>query len=419
MSKEAIYTISSPLANGCLTAPLAANSKSRRKWLAGQGVLALNERHCAAALCGFHGRTGRIQTHHTFRRTMKGKNTSAGRGLIAGGNWVIDQVKIIDVFPQPERLATILSQSEGTGGAPYNVSIGLAKSGAPFPIYAAGLVGNDPQGQRILQDCKEHKIDTHFLGTTDKAATSYTDVMTERHNGRRTFFHYRGANSLWRGQGLDFAKLKARLFHLGYLLLLDALDEPDDKFGTKAARLLSAAREAGLKTSVDVVSEESDRYQEVVTPALKHVDSLFVNEFEAGKITGFKTRAADGRLDTVALRHTAGALLQLGVRDLVIIHFREGAFARTRKGEDFWQSAVNLPAKCIAGTVGAGDAFCAGVLIGLHEGWELPRSLMTGMCVAAACLSDPTTTGGIRSLNTSLALGKKYGFEPSLEPKEP
>lgn len=364
-----------------------------------------------------NGAGDRVRTRRTYS-AMKAKNTLSRHGLIAGGNWIIDQVKTIDVFPQPEQLANILSQTQGTGGAPYNVLIGLAKSEAPFPLSAAGLVGNDDFGRHILDDCRKHRIDTRFLQSTNKAATSYTDVMTERGHGRRTFFHYRGANSLWRGEQLDFRKTKARLFHLGYLLLLDALDEPDAKFGTKAGRLLAAAQEAGLKTCVDVVSEDSDRYRQVVTPALKYADYLILNEFEASRITGFKTRDANDALDTVALRHAAGALLQLGVRELVVIHFPEGGFARTRKGEDHWQSAVKLPDKAIVGTVGAGDAFAAGMLIGLHEEWDLARCLETAVCIAAACLSDPTTTGGIKSLSSSLALGKKHRFRPPLEPTE-
>jgi sugar/nucleoside kinase (ribokinase family) len=348
---------------------------------------------------------------------MKGKTTSGGRGLLAAGNWIIDHVKIIDVWPQREQLANIYGQSQGTGGAPYNVLVDLAKSGVPFPLYAAGLVGDDADGQTILQTCHQHKIDTKWLETTREAATSYTDVMTEKQNGRRTFFHYRGANALWRGKGLDFGRVKARILHLGYLLLLDALDEPDAKFGVKSARLLAAAQEAGLKTSVDVVSEDSDRFKAIIAPALKHVDYLIINELEAGKIAGFRTRGADGRIDTVALRHAAGALLQLGVRDLVIIHFPEGSFARTRKGEDYWQSSINLPDSFIRGTAGAGDAFAAGVLLGLHEDWDLPRCLQTGVALASACLSNPTCTGGIKSLSHSLALGKKYGYLPALEPE--
>ena len=169
---------------------------------------------------------------------MKTKSSGSRRGLLAGGNWIIDQVKLIDLFPQREQLANIRSQSQGTGGAPYNVLIDLAKLGADFPLAAAGLVGKDALGDLILDDCRQHKIDTRFLGKISEANTSYTDVMTEEGNGRRTFFHYRGANAFWKGDDLDFTKVKSSLFHLGYLLLLDSLDQNDPKFGTRAARLL-------------------------------------------------------------------------------------------------------------------------------------------------------------------------------------
>jgi len=346
---------------------------------------------------------------------MKIKSPNARSGLLAGGNWIIDQVKLIDIYPRPEQLGNIRGQSQGTGGAPYNVLMDLAKSGAPFPLIAAGLVGKDALGQQILEDCRQHKIDTRHLSTTPKAPTSFTDVMTETGHGRRTFFHARGANALWRGADLDFQRTRPRIFHLGYLLLLDALDEPDAKYGTKAARLLATAQESGIKTSVDVVSEDSDRFPKIVMPALKHVDYCILNEIEAGKTTGFKIRPENNSLDLVALRHAAGALLQQGVRELVVIHFPEGAFARTRKGEDFWQSSLKLPSDYIAGTAGAGDAFCAGVLLGLHEGWDLQRCLLTGVCIAAASLSDPTCTAGVKSLSNSLGLARRFSFRPSLD----
>ena len=350
--------------------------------------------------------------------STKTKTASARNGLLAGGNWIIDQVKLIDVYPQPEQLANIQTQAQGTGGAPYNVLVDLARLGAEFPLFGAGLVGQDSLGGLILRDCQKHKIDTRFIRRTADAPTSYTDVMTEVGHGRRTFFHNRGANALWSGEDLDFQKCRARIFHLGYLLLLDALDRPDRAFGTKAARLLADAREAGIKTSVDVVSENSDRFARIVTPSLKHVDFCILNEIEAGKTAGFTIRQGDGKLDTVALRHTAGALLQHGVRELVVIHFPEGAFARTRKGEDFWQSSLVLPPNYIAGTAGAGDAFCAGVLLGLHEGWDLGRCLLTGVCVATASLSDPTCTNGVKSLSSALALAKKFKPRTPLELKE-
>lgn len=348
---------------------------------------------------------------------MKATSVSKRSGILAGGNWIVDQVKIIDTYPQPEQLANITSQHQGTGGAPYNVLLDLAKLGAEFPLSGAGMVGKDAYGEQILADCARYKIDTRLLKTTADAPTSFTDVMTVAGKGQRTFFHCRGANALWEAKDLDFSKIKARIFHLGYLLLLDKLDVVNKEGITPAAKLLQAAQNAGLKTCVDVVSEASDRFKSVAIPALKFCDYAIINEYEAGQVAGFKIRK-DGVLDTVSLRHAAGAILQFGVKELIVIHFPEGCFARTRDGKDHWQPSLKVPDKHVAGTAGAGDAFCAGVLFGLHEGWELQRCLLLGVCAAAASLSDPTCTGGMKPLAQVEALKKKYGVRPPLEPEE-
>ena len=253
---------------------------------------------------------------------------------MAGGNWIVDQVKIIDILPQRDKLANILDQAEGTGGSPYNLLVNLSRLGAPFPLLAAGLVGKDAVGQSIIKDCRRNKISARYLSQTDQAPSSYTDVMSEKETGRRTFFHQRGTNALWDGKDLVFDQIPAKIFHLGYLLLLDALDAPNAKFGTRAAALLAKAKSSGMMTSIDVASEDSDRFGKIVKPALKHVDYCIINEFEAGKITGFQCRDASEKLDTVAVRHAAGAILQCGVSQLVVIHFPEGAFARTFDGKD-------------------------------------------------------------------------------------
>lgn len=258
-------------------------------------------------------------------RKTKPKNPTLNRkGVLAGGNWIIDQVKMIDVWPQPESLANISSLSKGTGGSPFNVLIDLARMGAKFPLIGAGIVGKDDLGNEILELCKANGISAKHLSSTKEAATSYTDVMTEEKTGRRTFFHCRGANALWDGSDIDFTKSKAKIFHLGYLLLLDALEKTDRNHENKAAALLAKAQSNGMKTSIDVVSEDSDRFKTVVAPALKHTDYCIINEIEAGKVTGFKIRDDKGELDTVSVKHSAGALLQMGVSEMVVIHFPEG-----------------------------------------------------------------------------------------------
>ena len=336
--------------------------------------------------------------------------TPEGRcGILAGGNWIIEQVKIIDVYPKHEQLANIYSQSQGSGGSPYNVLLDLAKLGVDFPLEGAGLVGKDTLGECILEDCRRHDIDPKFIAVNENALTSYTDVMTEKDGGRRTFFHCRGANAEWDGSELDFNSSSARIFHLGYLLLLDAIDADDEKYGTRGAALLASAQDAGLKTSLDVVSEDSDRFARIVSPALKHVDYCILNEIEAGKVTGIAIRDGE-KLNESAVEQTAERLLELGARELVAIHFPEGAFARRSDGEKAWQGSLSLPKGYVAGAAGAGDAFCAGVLYGIHEGWELERCLLTGTCAAAASLSDPTCTNGVKSLDECLALADQFGI---------
>ena len=114
--------------------------------------------------------------------------TNNRSGLLAGGNWIIDQVKMIDVYPKHEQLANISDQSQGTGGSPYNVLLDLAKLGANFPLFGAGLVGQDSLGEYILNDCRSNGIDPSFISVSPGTSTSYTDVMTEIDGGRRTFF---------------------------------------------------------------------------------------------------------------------------------------------------------------------------------------------------------------------------------------
>jgi sugar/nucleoside kinase (ribokinase family) len=341
---------------------------------------------------------------------------SSRTGILAGGNWIVDSVKIIDTYPQQDALANILSTGRGTGGSPFNLLVDLAVLGAAFPLAAVGLVGEDENGQWIVDQCAKYGIDSSALQVTSAAPTSYTDVMTVQGTGRRTFFHARGANALLDSPHFDFTKTNARIFHLGYLLLLDRLDGPNAEYGTVAAEVLARAQAAGLKTSVDVVSEDSDRFERVVTPALRHVDYCIMNEFEAERVTHKRIRYDDG-LDQSALFEAMKILLAAGVRERVVVHFPEGSCALGQDGILHQHGSVRLPADYIRGAAGAGDAFTAGVLHGWHESQAIEEALRAGVCAAAANLSDETCTGGMRSMADCLALGDKYGFRYPMIPE--
>ncbi len=162
-----------------------------------------------------------------------------------------------------------------------------------------------------------------------------------------------------------------KIFHLGYLLLLDSLDMPDDVYGTRSARLLAQMRDTGFETSLDLVSRKGDpRYQPLVLPALRHLDYLVINELEAGEFSGLEIRP-NGEPHIAHIAAAARELLDAGVRQRVVIHCPEGAWGETPEQGGVWIPSQKLEQREIIGSVGAGDAFCAGFLYGCHERWTL------------------------------------------------
>ena len=327
-------------------------------------------------------------------------------GLLAAGNFIVDYVKIIEAWPEQEMLATILGESQANGGGPYNVLKDLAAMEAGFPLAACGLVGADSNGQWIRQDCQAHGIDITQLHVTKERSTSYTDAMTVQATGRRTFFHQRGANALFDVGHCDFSQSTARLFHLGYLMLLDRLDSFDETGRTYAATLLDRARAAGLETSVDMVSTEHPQFREIALSALPFTDHLIINEAEASRVLQRNLDPADAG----ALLTAAHDLLACGVHRTVTLHTEHGAVGVTATGEQGVQPSLRLPAGFSKGATGAGDAFAAGLLYGLHQEYLLPQRLRLAVCTAACSLTDPTPSNGMRPVPACLALADQSGF---------
>lgn len=332
-------------------------------------------------------------------------------GLLIAGNWILDQVKLIDKFPAEQSLVNILHEYTSNGGSAYNILMDLTKLGAPFRLEAVGLVGNDFNGVRIVDHCREAGIDVRQLQMTPDTPTSYTIVTSVKQTGKRTFFHHRGANSLLDIGHFDFRISNARIFHLGYLLLLDRLDEIQDNGRTKASHLLEQAKKEGFLTSIDLVSEDSDRFVTIIPCALPYVDYLFLNEYEASRLSGIDVMNVAGQ-EEMGSRcvEVFEIIFRMGVNEWIIIHQPDGVWAAHRDGKQLYQPSLQLPRERVVGANGAGDALAAGVLLGIHEGWKMEACLDLGVCAAAASLSHVTCSDGIVPYPDCLSLSEVYGY---------
>lgn len=297
-------------------------------------------------------------------------------GIISVGNWICDIIKFVDKYPEKGTLTTIRHTQTGFGGCSHNVLLDLAALQTELPLYAGGCIGSDSLGDDILKELADAGIDSSAMQRVE-APTSYTDVMSEIGGSTtRTFFHHRGANAHLSPQLIDAIECNAKIFHLGYLLLLDQLDAADEEYGVVAARVLHSLQQRGYKTSVDMVSEVSERVRKVVLPALKYTDYLIINEVEAGVCCERTLRSAEGEILLDQVAEAARELMNYGVGEVCLIHFPEGGYILTHKGHSLYCPTIPVAHEDIVSTVGAGDAFCAGALYALHEGYS-PREVLT------------------------------------------
>ncbi|MDR2617549.1 MAG: carbohydrate kinase family protein [Treponema sp.] len=317
------------------------------------------------------------------------------KGIAVAGNMIVDILYPVKGLPKPGELVSIQEGiSQSTGGALCNVAGDLAVIDPDLRITALGRVGNDPEADLVLDPMRRRKnIDLSMIKREGK--TAFTAVMADVISKERTFYTYCGANGRFCEDDIDWDRIDAAILHIGYILLLDALDGEDPVYGTKMARLLCHAKERGIKTSIDVVSEAGDRFKRLVPPSLKYTDYCVINEVEAEQVTGIVLRDQAGKLISANLPRALEKMRSLGVAEWAVIHSPEGGFGLDRSGAYFESETINLPPSYIKGKVGAGDAFCAGVLYSASCGEGLEEALELGNAAAAASLSQPGSTEGM------------------------
>ncbi|MBO4298574.1 MAG: carbohydrate kinase family protein [Clostridia bacterium] len=324
--------------------------------------------------------------------------------IALAGNIVVDSIKYIAEYPGKLELTAIRRVERSLGGAVPNVGIDLAKLAPDMPLKAVGFVGEDDNGAyalSVLSRCPS--ID---LSDVKRAGlNSFTDVMTVESTGERTFFTFKGADSLLNAETIPADRLDCDIFHIGYALLLDGLDAADDQYGTVMARVLAAVQARGIRTSLDVVSENSDRYARIVPPALKYADYFSVNEMEAERTSGVRLTEG-GALIRANLRLALEKLKGMGVKRWAVIHTPALSCGLDERGEYVERETLKLPAGFIRGSVGAGDAFTAGLLLRAWQGANLGEALETANAAAALSLSTPGATEGMKTLAETMAFAE-------------
>jgi len=247
-----------------------------------------------------------------------------------------------------------------SGGSCANTIAALGLMGTPS-IYC-GQVGQDELGQLYI-DRMQEACGQHAVRTTTEHPTGKCLALISAADAERTMLTDLGAAIHLESLG-DFTSTiaESRLLHLtGYLLL-------GDPMRARAMEAIQAAKAAGIPVSIDAADPfvVATLGEWLWTTLIEHADIVFLNAQEAMALCG--TNTPEAAFEEVASKIDT-AVVKLGSRGSLV----------SLRGE---RATIDVVAVEAVDTTGAGDAYAAGFLYGLLNGWSAADAGALGSRIA-------------------------------------
>ncbi|MHC1628557.1 MAG: carbohydrate kinase family protein [Candidatus Nezhaarchaeales archaeon] len=266
--------------------------------------------------------------------------------VVTVGHVLADIRFMVDEFIGPDEEGVILEQSRGVGGSAANVAIGVRRLGLSSAIIAK--VGFDSFGRIAVDELMKEGVDISGLKVSF-SSTGFTIVIIDS-KGQICLYGYKGASEELEPCDINIDIIeKTKYVHIASLRLDTSIE---------AAK---KAKEHGKMVSWDPGRVQSKAGLQKLRDLIKHVDIVLANEEEVRDITG----EAD-------YKKAAEVIGELGPRLVVVKRGARGAYVLSKK--ECLEVPPLKPPK-IVDTTGAGDAFAAGLLVGLARGYELSKAL--------------------------------------------
>ncbi len=247
----------------------------------------------------------------------------------------------------------------GPGGKGTNAAVAMARQGKRVGFIAK--IGADMFGEYAMKLYATEGISTQFVFHDKKEPTGVALVLLEA-SGENRIAVYRGANWL-----LTPAEVSAIAPHMAGAKVMTAQLEVNDEAVSAGFAL---GRQHGLTTILNPAPARP-----LPASLLENVDILTPNEGEARLIAGLPIDDAATSMSEITQR-----LLRMGPRCVIITLGSQGCLIAQPGSEP-----VHVPAYAVnvVDTVGAGDAFNAGLAVALCDGKSLIDAALWA-CVTAA-----------------------------------
>jgi sugar/nucleoside kinase (ribokinase family) len=288
----------------------------------------------------------------------------------------------LESVPNPGELQLAEKFVLNAGGCAVNTAACLRKQGREVRVL--GKVGEDLLGEFVARDLGRLGIDSANLRRSPTHPTSTSFILNVRGEDRR-FIHVLGANADFSYADVDLAALgDAKILYVGGYLGMPALG-PDG-----LARLFQEAKHRSLTTVLDVIVPVAKPASlAALEQVLPYTDFFLPNEDEARLLTGYADPLKQARC-LAKSNDLCTMVITRGAKGLVV-----------KRGPGVWRVGA-FPVDFVDGT-GAGDAFAAGLMVGLLEKWPLEKTLRFASAVGASCVRALGCTAGVFHFDEALA----------------
>jgi sugar/nucleoside kinase (ribokinase family) len=293
--------------------------------------------------------------------------------VLCAGIVVADHVcNPIEHLPTAGELVTTDQMLLTIGGCAANTAVDLVKMGVRATV--AGRVGDDAFGPVVTELLRNRGVDVSGLRVSAGAATSQTMIINVAGQDRR-FIHTFGANAEFAASDLPIEELaRYQVLYVGGYLVMPSLRPKD------LIPVFWKARQAGVKTVLDVVVPGPGDHLSHLADLLRHVDVFLPNNHEAELICG-----EYDPLKQAEFFHKLGA-------DTVVVTLGGEGSVLVRQDLRLRASVFQVP--YVDGS-GGGDAFDAGYIYGLLHDWPPEECLRVASALGASCVRAIGTTPGV------------------------
>lgn len=275
-----------------------------------------------------------------------------------------------------------------SGGGGTNVAVTFARQG--FKTACVGVVGQDFNGQEVVEELKRESVDVSYFQTHNDDHTAYSVILVSE-SGERTILSYKGEGQHFNVGSIPFDKFETRW------LSLNSLGGHIDLF----EKCVEWASANSVKLVTNPGTKELEQGLEKIKPLLAKCEIVTMSQEEAALLTGLDYS------DKLGLFKFMDDIVE-GI--FVMTNGSEGV--SVSDGEKIYTAGV--PNSPVVERTGAGDSFFSGFVSEYMRSGDIVKSIQLGTANATSVVQYYGSKEGILRNGDS---GEYPLVEVKIEPK--